>query len=77
MCRKPINADDIFETKFFRGFCGLFESSGVRRKLPRARPKFRHICVTSQIKFMGSAEGKENRNPGRTPNAREKPACFC
>ena len=39
-------------------------------------PKFRHNRVTSQISFMQSAEGTENRNPVRTPNTREKPALL-
>ena len=42
----------------------------------RGGPKFCHNCVTSEINFMGSAESTENRNPGRTPNTREKPALL-
>ena len=38
--------------------------------------KFCHNRVASQINFMGSAEGTENQNPGRTPNTREKTALF-
>ena len=42
----------------------------------RGGPKFCHNRVTSQINFMGSAKGTENRNSGRTPNTREKPAVL-
>ena len=38
--------------------------------------KFCHNRVTSQINFMGSAEGTEDRNPGRAPNALEIPALL-
>ena len=42
----------------------------------RGGPKFRLNRVTSQINSTGSAEDTKNRNSGRTPNTREKPALF-
>ena len=45
-------------------------------KVSEEGPKFRHNRVTSQINFKGRAEGTENRNPGQTPNTREKLALL-
>ena len=57
---------------------------GMKNRVPpvayaesfRGGPKSRHNCVTSQINFMESAEGTENRNAGGTPNTRKKPALL-
>ena len=42
----------------------------------RGGPKFCRNGVTSPISFMGSAEGKGNRNPGRILNARKNSALL-
>ena len=54
----------------------VFANQWRTQKVPEGWPKFRHNRMTSQINFMGSAEGRENQNPGRAPHTREKPALL-